>query len=548
MTAKALLVDGYVDEPACLGVPPYVSPYIRTIAGVLEEHRLSCTYLTIDQLRDDPSLGELIRTAPIVVMVAGTTVPGAYLGGSPATLTDIRQIGHLCRGGRSALCGPVTFGYAGAGGRHAVPLEGTGFSAVLKGPPAEAVDAWVRGEEGPSRQDYTLEDRWGVLGSHVIRQHPSFPHVMCELETARGCARSVTGGCSFCTEPFYGPPVYRGSAGIAGEVAALCSHGALHFRLGRQPDLLAYRSGPGETPRPDPGALGELFSGIRQAAPGLKTLHIDNINPGTIARFEDEAREALAVIVAGHTPGDVAAFGMETADPEVIRANNLKASPDEVFRAIEVVNEVGAHRRDNVPDLLPGLNFVCGLAGETPSTYDRNEEFLARIIAAGLLVRRVNIRQLMPFPGTRAFSDNTLRRHEKRFSRFKTTVRERFDHIMLAKVFPPGTVLKEVITEVEGSPSFGRQMGSYPILVGFPLRMTKKTVCDALVVGYGSRSLTALPCPVPVNSLPVAALGWIPGIGKKKAGLIASKRPFSSRSDLESLTGPLPTDILFSFS
>jgi len=33
MPADAVIIDGYVDEPACLGVPPYISPYIRTLQG-----------------------------------------------------------------------------------------------------------------------------------------------------------------------------------------------------------------------------------------------------------------------------------------------------------------------------------------------------------------------------------------------------------------------------------------------------------------------------------------------------------------------------------
>ena len=30
---RAVIVDGFVDEPACLGVPPYLSPQIRAAAG-----------------------------------------------------------------------------------------------------------------------------------------------------------------------------------------------------------------------------------------------------------------------------------------------------------------------------------------------------------------------------------------------------------------------------------------------------------------------------------------------------------------------------------
>ena len=124
------------------------------------------------------------------------------------------------------------------------------------------------------------------------------------------------------------------------------------------------------------------------------------MNPGTIARHEGASREALHAIVEGHTPGDVAAFGMETADPAVVKANNLKATPDQVLQAIRVVNEAGGMRREGIPELLPGLNFVIGLAGETDETFPLNERFLGDILSEGLLVRRVNIRRLMAFPGT----------------------------------------------------------------------------------------------------------------------------------------------------
>ena len=40
---------------------------------------------------------ELNRSA-LLVMIAGVTVPGKYLGGTPATLTEIQQIGHMYRG------------------------------------------------------------------------------------------------------------------------------------------------------------------------------------------------------------------------------------------------------------------------------------------------------------------------------------------------------------------------------------------------------------------------------------------------------------------
>ncbi|HNQ30797.1 MAG TPA: radical SAM protein, partial [Methanolinea sp.] len=75
MNADAFIIDGYVDEPACLGVPPYISPYIRTIAGVFRAHGIEPRYITIDQIREDP---RILTPVPggIAIMIAGVTVPG----------------------------------------------------------------------------------------------------------------------------------------------------------------------------------------------------------------------------------------------------------------------------------------------------------------------------------------------------------------------------------------------------------------------------------------------------------------------------------------
>ncbi|MDO5845378.1 MAG: radical SAM protein [Methanocorpusculum sp.] len=528
MISNAVIIDGYVDEPACLGVPPYISPYIRTAAGVLKEHGIAAEYVTIDQLRADPMRTASLRTAELVVMIAGVTVPGKYLAGTPATLLELQQLGFSFSPQTiSFLGGPIAFGYAPEGGTRAKKQTVAGWTAMLEGDPAAALDSWLCGGEPAGVLDYANFDRFAAAGAYIIRQHPFFPHVMIELETARGCSRCITGGCSFCTEPFYGLPRARNPAGIFAETAALYEAGARHFRLGRQPDLLAFGVTGGEFPKPDADKLRGLFAGIRVAAPELRTLHIDNVNPGTIAHHEEAARAALAEIVAGHTAGDIAAFGIESADPAVIAANNLKGSPDEIFRAIEIVNEVGAVRRAGIPELLPGLNFISGLAGETPATFALNRAFLQRVFDSGLLVRRVNIRQLMPFEGTRAYLDNTLGRFDKQFHAFKEDVRENFDTKMIERVFPAGTVFHDVLIEVSGAVSFGRQMGTYPVLIGIPQNIPAGTMLSAAAVSCGARSLTALPYPIEINRLSPAALKWIPGISAKAAVKLAAKMPFA---------------------
>jgi radical SAM superfamily enzyme with C-terminal helix-hairpin-helix motif len=547
MPADAFIIDGYVDEPACLGVPPYISPYIRTVAGALAVHGFSVRYLTIDQLRTDPAWINTISRAGLLVMIAGVTVPGKYLGGTPASLTDIQQVGHMCRGPKKLIGGPIGFGFAPEGGQRAIRQVISGFDALLEGEPAIALDNYLNGKKPKGMLDYVRTDPWSVAGSGIIVQHPDYPYVMCELETARGCSHGASGGCSFCTEPFYGKPKYRLIDGIAAEVAALHAHGARHFRVGRQPDILAYGAGAGEYPAPRPDLIEALFSSIRAAAPDLQTLHIDNTNPATIERHEEESREALRAIIRYHTPGDVAAFGMETADPAVVAANNLKAQPDEVFRAIQIVNEEGSQRKESVPELLPGLNFVCGLSGETEKTYHLNEQFLVKVRDAGLAIRRVNIRQVMPFPGTPAYTENTLGKQDRRFRAFKEFVRQKIDLAMLQRVFPVGTVLRDVRIEVPGNLSFGRQMGSYPILVGIPLQLERTTIIDVVVVDWGMRSLTALPVPVMINTLPAAAIRWLPGIGKKKVGAVIAKRPFATLDAYRKVAGSSVLDPLLAF-
>lgn len=533
MTSETVIIDGYVDEPACLGVPPYISPYIRTVAGVLKEHGLTPEYVTIDQLRKDPMRTASLRDVKLVVMIAGVTVPGKYLAGTPATLLELQQLGFtFSKKTTSLLGGPISFGYSPEGGAAAKRQAVSGWTEMLAGDPAAALDSYLCGGEPEGVLNYADFDRWSAEGADIIRQHPMYPYVMLELETARGCSRCVTGGCSFCTEPFYGMPRQRDPAGIFAETAALFAAGARHFRLGRQPDLLAYGVSGGEFPCPDADKLRTLFSGIRSAAPELETLHIDNINPGTIARHEDAARDALAEIVAGHTAGDIAAFGVESADPAVISANNLKGMPDMIFRAVEIVNEVGGVRNRGIPELLPGLNFISGLAGETEQTFAENRAFLQRIFDAGLLVRRVNIRQLMPFEGTRAYTDNCLGKFDKQFHAFKEDVRVNFDVPMLERVFPVGTVFEKVIVEVSGQVSFGRQMGTYPVLIGIPQKLPVGTVLSAAAVSYGARSLTALPYPIPINRLAPAALKWLPGVSAKSASKLLSKMPFRDAEEL----------------
>ena len=564
---KAVILDGYVDEPACFGVPPYISPYPRYTAGALVDCGFAeedISYYTIDQIREAGAeaerISEDIRYADVLIIISGMTVPGKYLRFSPITAEEIRAVFRIGKG-LKILGGPVRLGYSQEGGRSASDLAAFLPDDVVvarKDVESFVYDSLRAAGSGSERADgsslrpalthrfRTTDEiaRWSKAGAFIIRKHPLFPDILCELETYRGCGRRHF--CSFCTEPFYGRPDFRKIEDVIAETKCLYENGARHFRIGRQPDLFGYMGidDGGGILRPDPDALEALYSGIRRAAPDLLTLHMDNGNPITIATYPEECLEILKTIVKYHTPGDVIAMGLESADPAVIEANGLKASPEEVLEAIRLVNSVGAVRGENgMPEILPGINLVHGLIGETKATFRLNEEFLKKIYDEGLMLRRINIRQVITFPKTAMEGhEDIVSKNNRLFRDYKEKIRKEIDLPMLRRTIPAGTVLKNVYTEVcevsqNGNPvTFARQFGTYPILVGIPGTHETGVFRDLLVTGHGYRSITAVPYPLPVNTADVSLLKELPGLNRQTADDIILKRPFKDGKDLEERT------------
>jgi len=550
-TLTVTVVDGYVDEPAHFGVPPYVSTYPRFTAGALVDAGVSpsgITYHTIDELRDDRSKWRDVADADLLIYLGGMTVPGKYVGGTPAEPDEVRELAWAADG-VTLMGGPVRFGVgeenAGAQDMERKDLD---YDFVAKGDvEAAAHDLVSNGLEGfgDRMRDNADLDRWATKGAFVVEDHPNHPdYLIAELETSRGCAYR----CSFCTEPLYGDPGFRSAESVVREVEALYDRGVRHFRLGRQADILAF-GGDGEAPNPD--ALRRLYAGIREVAPDLETLHLDNMNPVTIVDYPERSREAIRIIAEHNTAGDTAAFGLESADPVVQEENNLLVTAEECLEAVRVVNEVAGWRpgddpadapttgdgaANRLPKLLPGINLVHGLAGEREETFEHNKRFLQDVYDEGLMLRRINIRQVMAFAGTE-MSDtgaDIARDHKKQFKRYKREVREEIDRPMLRRVVPPGTVLPDVHMEYhEGGKTFGRQLGTYPLLVAVPGERELGTTTDVAVVDHGYRSVTGVPHPLDLNAASMDELTALPGVGRSTAGDIVVDRPYASLSEVD---------------
>lgn len=515
MIKRVVILDGYTDEPAGLGVPPYINVWPRLVAGIIwfMDKSVDVRYWTIDSARRD--LDGFLKTArgsDLVVFIAGSEVPGKYIGGKPISFTELYQVASLLRDVDKILIGPAArYGFGHGGGREAFSRREfrSLFTEIVYGDPEIYLYGlmrygWERSEPWRLRENYDLADKAFRYGSRIITQHPNYGwNLVVEIETYRGCPRWISGGCSFCIEPRYGRPIMRRIESIIDEVRELYRWGARHIRLGRQPDILAYMArgiGEEEYPKPNPEALRKLFYGIRSNAPGLRTIHIDNVNPGTIIHHPEESIQALKVIVEYHTPGDVAALGVESFDPRVIKANNLKTLPDETIKSVEIINRIGGLRGWNgLPHLLPGINLLYGLPGESRETYRVNYEYLKMILNKGLMIRRINIRKVSVLENTPLWlHKNTVKhllsKHSRLYSYYRLKIMDEIDRPMMKRILPPGTLHRYLYVEkhVRGY-SIARFPGSYPITVKIPVKLPLRRIIDARIKSVSAKSVIGYP-------------------------------------------------------
>ncbi|HOO74925.1 MAG TPA: radical SAM protein [Tepiditoga sp.] len=517
---KAVIIDGYVDEPAVLGVTPYISPYIRYSAGALMYRGIEVDYYTIDYVREK-FLWQSFNSYDYLIIIAGTTVPGHYLSGTPINVKEIRELFYLNKNPLRVIGGPITKGYTITGGRSAEELEkiiGDVSDYIVEGSIEKFLFDYPVSDEIDLKafSDYSLIDLISPYGSEIIKKHDRYPDVMIEMEISRGCDRKE-GFCSFCTEPLInGAYRERTAEGIISEMKSLNKQGAANFRFGRSANILAY----GMTfnkGNPNPELIEELYS---EASEISDILHTDNANPEFIIKNESASKKILEIISKYNTSGDILSFGLETFDDSVSEKNRISLRAEDSVKAIRIVNEICSKRDENgIPKLLPGINILYGLIGETKNTYEINKKYLNLILKENLMVRRINVRQVMAFPGTKLYLAKE-KINKKDFIKFKEFM-EDYNHEMIRKVFPLGTFIPNLITEeTKGNISFARQIATYPVLCGIGRKFEKREKFNGIVVGHGSRSLSVVKDDFSLENANYEELITINGIGKKTASKI----------------------------
>ena len=555
---KWLILDGYEDEPAAFGVPPYVGFHIRYLCGVLEHANIEYDYITIDQWREkirahgDDWAKRRLSNIEGFACIAGAVVPGKYLRGTPLSLKETRNIIRDLPPEVPSLFG----GWAIRGWKQQgwTPLRKNLFLA-LQDTDATLHTYLQTGGWRHTRRNTEQWTQWAQAGaqSKAVIDHPDLGNpekkgpLTYEVEVYQGCVRYKR-GCKFCIEPKKGVPIWRTPEDIIEEVRRAHDGGVQHVRLGGMTDTYTYMAEGVkelEYPVPNPEPIAKLLHGLRNDE-RLDILHTDNGNPSIIAENLEPSEEITKTLVETLSDGAVLSFGLESADPSVHEANWLNCDSTQLKSAIRLINKYGAERGERgLPKLLPGLNFIAGLNGETDASYQMNLDLLHEIRREGLLLRRINIRQVE--------GEGFQEIPQKAFNMFKNQVRDTIDRPLLEDLFPVGKILSEVhweshdgrtrlpvhLTEAHTADScrgnagitFGRQIGAYPILIGVEYHIPLETQSDIVVTGHGARSITGVEIGINPEKASQKQLEAIPGIGSKTAWKLVSQRAKRKRKD-----------------
>jgi radical SAM superfamily enzyme with C-terminal helix-hairpin-helix motif len=272
---------------------------------------------------------------------------------------------------------------------------------------------------------------------------------------------------------------FRSKDEIIKEAEAFNKLGIKYFRLGKQSCYYSH-----------PEAI-DIVKDIRERF-NPKVLHIDNVNPVQVV--SKKGIEITKAIVKYCTEGNIAAFGVESFDPEVVKQNNLNADPEVTYEAGRILNKYGKERGKNgMQKFLPGINLLFGLIGESKKTNEHNIQWLKRFMDEGLLIRRINVRQVDIFEGTPLYNtvgNKFIKKNKKYYWKWRNQIRQEIDFPMLKKLVPEGTVMRNARTEIhDGKTTFARQIGTYPLIIGIKQRIELNKFVDLKIIGHMLRSV-----------------------------------------------------------
>lgn len=493
-----VIIDCYTDEPSGLGVPPFLSVHSRYIAGCLETNKIKYYYLNIDDLRyangerdfvgtynkriinrtkNYDKVENILENATNIYLVMGCFVKYQYVSAEPPGFAEVKYLlNKFCK----TNINKILFYSLGGSELTRLNIKNTVpsglFSEIVFG---NTYNYFIKETGNRFKPNYDKLKMIAINSSSVLKQlrRP----VILEIETATGCNRKP--GCTFCIEGMRGLPLqFREKEDIAEEIKSLYDEGALYFRLGRQPNFYAYKDC-------NPNEIEKLFKLIWKFCPNIKTLHIDNVSPQNVDTPEGE--KTTEIVAKYTTPGNITPFGVESFDPLIREKCNLNGSIADIHKSIAVINKYGKERGKNgLPKLLPGINIIYGLDGQTDKTLNYNLQNFKQILDSSNFIRRVFVRKLTSPFGEQfdKYTDEEI----NEFNNWSKTIESDFIVPMLKRVFPIGLEISDLRMEMyKDGDSILRQMATCPVRVVIKGKELKlDNFYKVKVIGYvGNRTI-----------------------------------------------------------
>lgn len=438
---KTIILDCYTDEPSGYGVRPYLGSHQIHLSQALAHQGIEHYYITIDDLRfassnskneinNETNISILNKTvnanesinyindAEVIYIIMGCFVDYNYFSCVPPKSNEVFDFL------KNTKAKKILFYVMGIKDLISSDYSASKLMSIIDKVEYGNTYRFVFNQSCKNETlldpDYLLLDKISSTSIPIINQLIS--PIIAEIETGTGCN---TPFCKFCIESLRSPKViYREPSSIIMQIKTLYEQGVRHFRLGRQPNFYHYQKQSVEK-------MEELLYGIRTSCPEIKMLHIDNVN--MINVLSKAGQEITKLIVQYCTSGNIAPFGIESFDMYVRKLNGIIGSPEQVIKAIEIINKYGQEKGDNgYPKFLPGINLIHNLNGHTKKTHEINMKFLNLIIENGLQTQRLYYRYMTRPTGV---SFNEKRTGEKNYDECFNDIKKNYVMPMQEKVY-----------------------------------------------------------------------------------------------------------------
>jgi radical SAM superfamily enzyme with C-terminal helix-hairpin-helix motif len=86
-----------------------------------------------------------------------------------------------------------------------------------------------------------------------------------------------------------------------------------------------------------------------------------------------------------------------------------------------------------------------------------------------------------------------IRKNKKYYWKWRNDIRQNIDVPLLKKLIPIDSILKNVRMEIyDGNTTFGRQLGTYPLIIGIKGRLELNKEYNIKVIAHMLRSITGI--------------------------------------------------------